>query len=82
MPVVVGSNSTVWSSLIGPVGVVEDRPVGDVVVRPPVEDLLDDGVLAVHAVVGRTGAAPAAGRALDRHLGDPRLPATSAGRAS
>jgi hypothetical protein len=35
-----------------PAGALEDRPVGDVVVGAPVEDLLDDDVLAVHAVVG------------------------------
>jgi hypothetical protein len=28
----------------------EDRPIRDVVVRTPIEDLLDDGVLSEHAV--------------------------------
>ena len=41
-------------------GRVEDRAVRDVVVRPPVEDLLDDRVLAVHAVVRRAGPASSA----------------------
>ena len=51
----------------------QGRPVGDIVVRPPVENLLDDGVLAMHAVVSRAGAPPAAG-GLDSYLGDPGLP--------
>ena len=55
-------------------GTREDRPVGHVVVRSPVEDLLEDGVLAMHAMVGRAGASPAARGSLDGHLGHPRLP--------
>ena len=60
---------------------VEDRPIGDVVVRAPVEDLLDDGVLAVHAVVGRAGPAPSPGRPLDRDLASPTAATSSAARA-
>ena len=80
-PSATGSSSMVWSSLSGPGRGVEDRPVGHVVVRAPVEDLLDDGVLAVHAVVGRAEPAPSPGGPLDRDLRHPRLPASSAARA-
>ena len=52
----------------------EDRSVGDVVVRPPVENLLDDSVLAVHAMVGRARTSPAARHSFDRNLRHPRLP--------
>ena len=49
----------------------------EVIERPPVEDLLDDRVLAVDAVVGRADAAAAAGGLLDdlRHA----RPASAAG---
>gem|GEM_PF-529594 len=51
----------------------EDRPIGDVVVRPPVEDLLDHGVLPVPAVVRRSRSPPAT-RGLFPDLRHPRLP--------
>ena len=54
----------------------------EVVGRPPVEDLLDDGVLAVDAMVRRPDAAATARRRLLDDLGDARLPAEAAGRRS
>ena len=54
-------------------------PVGEIVVGTPVEDLLDDRALAVHAVIG--GPNPSAVARRDHlHLGHPKLPGDPSAR--
>ena len=52
----------------------QGRPLGHVVCRPPVEDLLDHDIGPVHAVIRGPGAASGRGRQLI-DPGDPKLPA-------
>ena len=81
VPPGVPSNSVVTRKRIGPDGRRDGVAVGEVVIWTPVEQLLDAGVLAVHAVVGRSHPSAVAHRVHlhTRHTQLPVDPSTRCG---